>query len=401
MEILKKLKKKSEGVFYGSRSLAENRRLSFKHGILKTTIARFRVAIFLLFLLEVSNLLFSASAEARRPYTDYLFKGVCSLIALCVVSFILCWLCDKNVIKGYLIKKLLVMSTLAIGMGCTLFFCYAELAETKSVSNYTLVILACSIIPVLNIYDHMLVLVPYAAVNIYFARILGCEDYVIRQMLILLSVSFYASISQYAYSRRSFNEETELFESNRLLEQLAQTDQLTGLLNRRGLYSQLPRIASPSGRGDENVSALMIDIDYFKEYNDRYLHIGGDECLAKISACLKGCARRSTDIIARYGGEEFVVITRGMSREKLLGFALQIRASVKELKIPFGYLDFPHVTISIGVADMPENTKGMHGMVYLTSLLGKADKELYRAKDSGRDCVCFEGNIYRSMREIP
>lgn len=168
----------------------------------------------------------------------------------------------------------------------------------------------------------------------------------------------------------------ELEEANQKLEKLSQTDSLTSISNRlvfdRSIKSEWDRCK----RHRIPLSLIMIDIDFFKAYNDNYGHQAGDNCLKKVAGVLSSCARRSSDIVARYGGEEFVVILPHLDKEKALEFAEKMRSEVEHMDIPHMYSPVSqHVTISVGVhTGIPSEVSSADEYVRI------ADEALYKAK---------------------
>jgi len=159
----------------------------------------------------------------------------------------------------------------------------------------------------------------------------------------------------------------------------ANHDSLTGLYNRRYLDSTLERELARSKREGKSLALLMIDIDYFKTVNDTYGHQAGDEMLIRLAALLSDTAR-AEDIVCRYGGEEFLLLLPTMSLEKAKSRAEELRYTFSAMVVTFG--DFRlKATISVGVAAYPG-----HG-ASADELIRSADNALYKAKDSGRNCV--------------
>ncbi len=169
---------------------------------------------------------------------------------------------------------------------------------------------------------------------------------------------------------------------NQSLEQLAMQDSLTGLANRRRFDLAL---ASEHRRAVSHESALaliMIDIDYFKQYNDIYGHLAGDECLRVIAKVIKEAGqRRAGDLAARYGGEEISVLLPDVDTESALQIAEKIRRGIRALKITHGGSPYGIVTISVGIdaVDAPSRTSQPE------LLIRGADRALYAAKSAGRD----------------
>jgi diguanylate cyclase (GGDEF)-like protein len=157
--------------------------------------------------------------------------------------------------------------------------------------------------------------------------------------------------------------------------QLSITDPLTGLLNRRYIEERLIEEINRFGRSGEPLSFLMIDVDEFKSYNDRFGHPAGDEALRMVGTILKETVR-GADVAARYGGEEFSVLLPETSSSEAMVIADRIRSLVEQT-------EFPHrrVTISLGIATVSES------LATPEALKSAADKALYRAKGQGRNNV--------------
>jgi diguanylate cyclase (GGDEF)-like protein len=163
-------------------------------------------------------------------------------------------------------------------------------------------------------------------------------------------------------------------------------DGLTGIANRRHFDVAMEKEYRRAKRTGIPLSLLMIDIDFFKAYNDHYGHQRGDDTLVRVSAALAALLHRPFDLIARYGGEEFAVILPDMSRDNALAMAEKMRLTVAELAIPHASAGgAPRVSVSIGVA-----TQSAEHPVDTASLIGAADRALYRAKRNGRDQVVIE-----------
>lgn len=164
---------------------------------------------------------------------------------------------------------------------------------------------------------------------------------------------------------------------------LASIDGLTGLQNRLAFDQYLAQQIRLSIRMNKPLSLLMIDIDLFKEFNDTYGHLGGDNCLQRIAIAMSGSLVRPTDHIARYGGEEFVVLLPDTCIEGAKTVANKLLKAVQDLAIQHQSSPQEILTISIGVAssiasDLDKN-----------SLIEKADLLLYKAKSDGRNRVVF------------
>ena len=169
----------------------------------------------------------------------------------------------------------------------------------------------------------------------------------------------------------------ELTETNRALEKLSVTDGLADIYN-RSYFDRSIRTESDQCRASScPLSLIMLDIDYFKEFNDHYGHQAGDDCIRRVAAVLTSCVKRSNDIVARYGGDEFAVILPNTGLEGAVSIAKQIRIGVESLSIPHGYSDTnPFLTISLGV-DTIEPTEAS---VSVPDFIRRVDRALYEAK---------------------
>jgi len=165
----------------------------------------------------------------------------------------------------------------------------------------------------------------------------------------------------------------------------ARTDALTSVSNRLALAEDLEVVASTVGRAGRLYSGAMCDIDRFKEYNDCFGHVVGDDVLRRVAQTLQDGLRRG-DGFYRYGGEEFVAVLRDQSLEEAAACMDRVRAHVECLRIPHGgRAGMPYVTVSVGIAELrPDTAAGTDDW------LRRADRALYAAKASGRNCVITE-----------
>jgi diguanylate cyclase (GGDEF)-like protein len=174
------------------------------------------------------------------------------------------------------------------------------------------------------------------------------------------------------------------FLEHRQLTEVATHDGLTTLLNRAAFEDQIRRVWQQAQRDRQMVAVIMIDIDYFKAYNDRYGHQAGDDCLRRVATALREAARRRPlDFVARYGGEELVAVLYGADKSYGESIARSLLSAVRELRIPHaGSQTQPYVTISVGVVSADAYRMASHD-----AAVQLADQALYAAKDAGRDRV--------------
>ncbi|KHK01957.1 sensor domain-containing diguanylate cyclase [Desulfovibrio sp. TomC] len=173
------------------------------------------------------------------------------------------------------------------------------------------------------------------------------------------------------------------------IERLSVQDALTGLYNRRFLFSGGLKLLSAAARAGQHCVCLMLDVDHFKRVNDTFGHQAGDQVLAHVGQILSGAVRKS-DLVARYGGEEFVVLLIGAGLAEGLELAERIRRTMAEQPSPAAGRTLA-VTVSVGVAEM----RGQEdfGEAALDALLARADAAMYAAKAAGRNRVMAEGAV--------
>ncbi|MBF0317312.1 MAG: diguanylate cyclase [Nitrospirae bacterium] len=177
----------------------------------------------------------------------------------------------------------------------------------------------------------------------------------------------------------------ELKRKRDLLESMAKEDALTGIANRRRFDEFLEFTWNSATRRKTKLSMILIDIDFFKRYNDNYGHRAGDNCLREISLSLKIAMPRSLDLIARYGGEELACILPDTDGPGAIKVAKRLWEVVCAMDIPHDYSEVAgHVTVSMGVTTMTPSLKCMP-----SSLIEAADTALYMAKKAGRNRVEF------------
>jgi len=169
-----------------------------------------------------------------------------------------------------------------------------------------------------------------------------------------------------------------------LLRQWVYIDGLTGVYNRRHLDERLASEWARAVRSGTELSVVLLDVDFFKRYNDRYGHQAGDDCLRRLAACLKDSLKRPADLVARYGGEEFVCLLPDTPLAGGLALAEHLRDNVAALALEHADSAAASVvTVSLGVCCKPADAVGS-----AASLLRGADAQLYQAKAQGRARAC-------------
>ena len=176
--------------------------------------------------------------------------------------------------------------------------------------------------------------------------------------------------------------QSELEKSNVELQKLSNLDGLTGIANRRSFDEFIAKECLRSARENTTLSLIIVDIDYFKPYNDNYGHLAGDGCLREVACALAEVVHRPADLVARYGGEEFGVVLPNTDIAGAEKLAQKLCEKIRSMKITHEFSEVTdHITLSLGI------TSGVACEASSPSdLILQADEALYSAKDSGRNC---------------
>jgi diguanylate cyclase (GGDEF)-like protein len=203
---------------------------------------------------------------------------------------------------------------------------------------------------------------------------------------VLLSNALFLALANVVGSVGSYSLEyatRQSFLAHGILQDLAEKDYLTGLFNRRAFTECAERSWKQAQRDQLPVGVVMMDVDFFKRYNDHYGHAAGDEALRQIARVIDTHARRPLDCTARYGGEEFVGLWYGLDEAQMLAILQDIRQDTEALGLSHAYSDTASVvTLSIGMAYLVPQPQQ-----HLADALQLADAALYQAKQQGRNCV--------------
>ncbi|WP_095128619.1 GGDEF domain-containing protein [Pseudomonas sp. Irchel s3h14] len=213
--------------------------------------------------------------------------------------------------------------------------------------------------------------------------------------LVVLGVGLFGRMFLYQV-RVGEQVEADLRRAKEALKLIATHDSLTGLGNRRLFEGALDIEFSRGARQSSSLSLIMLDIDYFKRYNDAYGHVAGDHCLAEVARAVKGCCHRKADLAVRYGGEEFAVLLPDTDIRGAMVIAEQIRRSVMDKNIIHSGSPSGFVTVSLGCYSFVPT-----GRDSMEVFIERADAALYQAKHSGRNrsaVLSMEGGVEALMR---
>ncbi len=207
--------------------------------------------------------------------------------------------------------------------------------------------------------------------------------------VVLLVANLMGAMLLYMHERSG----RQRFLESSLLRDMATRDGLTGIHNRRMFDQHIELVWNHAVRDAKRIAVLLVDIDFFKDYNDRYGHQAGDESLRCVAVSLSRCARRPMDAVVRFGGEEFAVVLYDATSEYVEEVAARVQRAIAELNIPHqGSTIASHLTTSIGAACIqPTASRSPDGLIQL------ADEALYAAKKQGRNRVVVMQQEYQAL----
>jgi diguanylate cyclase (GGDEF)-like protein len=225
-------------------------------------------------------------------------------------------------------------------------------------------------------FENRLAEASFTEERVEFLRMLGAQA-----MISIASARLHDSLEQRVAERTA-----QLEDANRKLATLSTTDGLTGLANRRHFDEVLRTECARAARLRQPLAVIMLDVDYFKKFNDRYGHQAGDACLIRVAQALAAGTRRASDLTARYGGEEFSIVLPNTGTDEARQIGEALRCAIEALGVAHAGAAAGQVTISVGIAVKPGQGTGDPDV-----LMRLADAALYRAKDAGRNCVVLSG----------
>ena len=313
-------------------------------------------------LLMLSALEPAFAAEYRIPFAFFSIGSAAFAYLLHQVA--------KNKIKHYY--------SAVTGLYLAAFQLFFVCLASKNILFYYIAVIMAAYLVYLSV-DHYILM--SLGQLVCFAALItksGVSELALGQLLLIAGVHLFA----FAFSRDLYGTKKNIIiEEKRLRQEMqaAEHDPMTGLLNRRGLERKVEEKWQVSLNRQETVAAFVIDIDLFKSYNDRFGHVQGDVCIRQVAHCIKDTVR-GYGIAARIGGEEFLVFVRGRSAQDIYNLAEQIRENVESMHISRGTAGVITVSVGVDVRYATEDTN-------LQGLYGRADRALYQAKQSGRNCV--------------
>jgi diguanylate cyclase (GGDEF)-like protein len=213
----------------------------------------------------------------------------------------------------------------------------------------------------------------------------GGDDYIMKPVGSVVVQAKVRAMYRLVHMQRALVKmAAQLNDANQELQRLSMTDGLTGIANRRMFDVSLAREWRRCMRLNKPLSVVMLDVDYFKKYNDRYGHQDGDDCLVAVAQEVARSAPRPGDLVARYGGEEFVMILADTDEDGANWVAERIRQHVAGLNLPHKDSSDGHVTVSCGISSVIPSQE-----LSVEMLVKSADNALYLSKNQGRNTSTF------------
>lgn len=381
----------------------------FRDKLRKTNIRRMQVlAIYVICIQILLNLLniLMPSSEQNDNIMVYVVLSMGTL-ALGIVFCVLFTFARRGKIQNVNVQNVLINGFLYLYLAIQMVFCTLNILVDGGTNSYVIAMLILGLFPILRPLQSIissLALFGYLILMLFLSReysnawssILLTDAWtnliIISGLTICFSVIIYNMyVASYLKELRlaKANDELiskneELGELNRRLEIIANTDTMTGVANRHAFSRDFESIWNISSIQNEKLAVAIMDIDFFKNYNDKFGHLAGDECLKQVASSLHSSFRRNRDIVCRFGGEEFLVVFNA-SRDNAFDLVDRARQNVEALRIPHAVDTVsPYVTISAGVCVVnPANHSSND------SVLQEADEALYQAKNNGRNQTVF------------
>lgn len=254
---------------------------------------------------------------------------------------------------------------------------------------YIVVVLLIGAFLFLDSASFMIIVVP-GLVTLYvglFSRTIE-PSRLITVLVNITALHFFAgmiALFNLKMKERQFESDRSLAKLNNELKALSELDGLTGLPNRRKIDETFEFWKAVYSRKPDSLAVMMIDVDFFKDYNDSRGHLAGDDVLKTIAVLIRNCLYRDADFVGRFGGEEFFLILPGISRLGAFTIAERIRLAVQDARIVYDGKQAKTITVSVGVA-----FSEMCSREAFEPMISLADASLYEAKQGGRNCVVIQ-----------
>ncbi len=388
---------------YLTASVSARYKDEFNISINKTNLFRAKITSICFIILETVILIVSYKVRGERFFRS---PGVYyQAMYLILLSSMILYLCIFLKLQKNIPNNNLSIKVAGISFSSLILLWCAGISLLDQLSNgqvmvYTVAMIFIAITPYIEPLTLLAVYVPIHVLFLYLLPLFNPHGTFFGSYInstSFLVISWAISCMRYQKQIEDFNIKQVIHEKNielmkinkdlelakEQLQKLSQTDSLTGICNRFMFDRTIKAEWDRCKRHSIPLSLIMIDVDFFKAYNDQYGHQNGDECLRKVADVLLTSIRRSSDVVARYGGEEFAIILPHMKKEKTYEFAEQVRKLVETMEIPHDKsLVSGHVTISVGVCTVIPSNR-----LTVEEFIRNTDKALYKAKKTRNNII--------------
>jgi diguanylate cyclase (GGDEF)-like protein len=385
-------------------SVPDNDKKEFNSSIDKVNVGRAKITSATFILLETVMLIISfiVKKDIFHDWVDMIYIAMYLLMLTAMILFLLIFIrLDKNIAEnGARISVIGIIFSSFILWWCAGISVIDQLSSGQ-ITVYTVAILSISAAPIFNPLTLLRIYMPchlmFIGALLYFSDIFDNTFFNSTNSTTFIIISMAISYMRYKNRVEDFNNKKiiekntrdlkelnrKLEEANQKLEKRTQTDSLTGIFNRSVFDITIKSEWNRCRHLQEHLSLIMIDIDFFKTYNDTLGHQAGDDCLKMVAEVLTDCMSLSSNIVTRYGGEEFAVILPYTDKKNACEIAEKLRSSVEKLKISHPHSSISKfVTISSGVCTViPDEHLLIHDFIHT------ADKALYESKRGNRNKV--------------
>lgn len=327
-------------------------------------------------------------ASNLTHHAGVVYSSPITVFSVATISISLVGLALKRCLAREHLARLLPIYVLILGLlWAVLFHLMVKHYNTPSISLSLLVVILLPATISFYISGRLLLLfcIPIT-LSMFLSELTTFQKFNVIQIsgsIIIFAVVItarYILLEWYTRTKKSEYAKNVLIQK---LTRLAHRDALTGMLNKGSILPHFTENQKLLAASNEKLFIIMMDIDFFKQYNDIYGHMAGDKCLLDAAQCISDSLRQSTDTAFRFGGEEFLVLTRCQTSGEAVAIAERIRKNIHTAKIPHkGSPISTWLTASFGVAQWQAPST-------FEDLAEKADKELYKAKQAGRNRVSF------------
>lgn len=333
------------------------------------------VFFFALLLFSVWDVLVVGAEHPRM--SEFVVKRYAIAFPLLFAGFILSFFTTSKIRMDWL----MTLACLALGLSVIqIYILFHEIGMSPTIDGFMLFMLSIFFIPSIFAYQKVIVGLSSLLAYVFFLWVAQKELSVVVHAIIYLGlINIAGAIHGFSFDRTL----KENFSSQKILRKMAHTDQLTGAHNRHKFEDDFNELLKLAMAEKACVGLYIVDIDKFKQFNDHYGHLDGDDCLVAIAHKLQSLCRYEQDRCIRFGGEEFILVKYGRTQDELYRWGNELLEGIRALQLPHEYSEVANiVTVSIGAAFINQDK-----VMTRAELMAKADEALYQAKEAGRNCL--------------